>query len=98
MLWLFGGSGVDGTGTAGPLNDLWKFDGTNWTWVSGGSVANQAGTYGTKGIPSSSNNPGGRTESAAWADASDNLWLFGGTADDSTGASGNINDLWRYRP
>src|ERR1700730_3207042 len=26
-LWLFGGSGIDTTGTNGRHNDLWKFDG-----------------------------------------------------------------------
>ena len=30
-LWLFGGWGHDGVAGYGGLNDLWKFDGTNWT-------------------------------------------------------------------
>ena len=32
-LWLFGGKGKDVNGTEGLLNDLWKWDGTNWTWM-----------------------------------------------------------------
>src|SRR5690242_19648523 len=37
-LWLFGGQGYDATGSVvGFLNDLWKFDGTNWTWMAGSS-------------------------------------------------------------
>jgi hypothetical protein len=27
-LWHFGGEGIDGYGTTGQLNDLWKFDPT----------------------------------------------------------------------
>src|ERR1700682_6448033 len=30
-LWLFGGGGYDSAGTFGFLNDLWRFDGSNWT-------------------------------------------------------------------
>ena len=30
-LWLFGGRGYDSSGAVGRLNDLWNFDGTNWT-------------------------------------------------------------------
>ena len=49
-LWLFGGYGYDSAGNSGDLNDLWKYDGTNWTWVSGSNTVNQAGVYGTKGV------------------------------------------------
>jgi Galactose oxidase, central domain len=40
-LWLFGGYGVDSTGTAGPLDDLWQFTPatSTWTWVSGSITA-----------------------------------------------------------
>lgn len=39
-LWLFGGEGMDASGTFGILNDLWEFNpSTNqWTWVSGSST------------------------------------------------------------
>src|SRR5260370_31459256 len=43
-----------GAGTQGDLNDLWKFDGTNWTWVSGSDLINQPGVFGTKGVASRS--------------------------------------------
>jgi hypothetical protein len=35
--WIFGGTGLDSTGTQGELNDLWKFNpATNmWTWMGG---------------------------------------------------------------
>jgi len=48
-LWLFGGNGVDAI--VGYLNDLWKFDGTNWTWVKGSTNGNAGGVYGTQGVP-----------------------------------------------
>jgi hypothetical protein len=40
-LWLFGGHGIDLTGTLGTLNDLWQFTPSTglWTWVSGSVTA-----------------------------------------------------------
>jgi hypothetical protein len=67
-LWLFGGSGL--------LNDLWKFDGANWTWVSGSNLSLQAGVCGTKGTASAANAPGGRVASVSWIDGSGNLWFL----------------------
>jgi len=92
-LWLFGGAGLDGD-----RNDLWKFDGTNWTWISGSDVANQRGTYGTKGVPDPANVPGARAGSVGWVDSSGSLWLFGGVGYDGIGIQGNLNDLWKYQP
>jgi N-acetylneuraminic acid mutarotase len=94
--WLFGGFGSDSVGAQGELNDLWKFDGTNWTWVSGSNVISQPGVYGTKAMPSSSNVPGSRFTAISWIDKTGNLWLFGGNGTDSTGAQGNLNDLWKF--
>ena len=95
-LWLFGGLGYDSTGTADQLNDLWKFDGTNWTWVSGSNTVDQTGDYGAKGTAASTNIPGARYYSVCWTHASSKLWLFGGNGYDSTGNKGDLNDLWRY--
>jgi hypothetical protein len=96
-LWLFGGYGYDGQSPAvlGYLNDLWKLNpGTGtWTFVSGGntSKANQNGVYSGTAVP------GGRQEAVGWADASGNLWLFGGEGLDSTGTpNGILNDFWVY--
>jgi N-acetylneuraminic acid mutarotase len=50
-LYLFGGFGHDSAGGAGVLNDLWKWDGVNWTWLSGSALRHQWGTYGTKEVP-----------------------------------------------
>jgi len=95
-LWLFGGYGRDSAGTAGWLNDLWKFDGANWVWVSGAIVTNQTGSYGTQGVASASNVPGARAFSVSWIDGSGNRWLFGGYGRDSAGTEGDLNDLWKF--
>src|SRR5205823_4360028 len=58
-LWVFGGRSIVG-GVGGFTNDLWKFDRTNWIWISGTSTLNQSGSYGTKGVSAPSNVPGGR--------------------------------------
>jgi hypothetical protein len=99
-LWLFGGFGNDSTGTISLLNDLWKFDGTNWTWISGSQIGNGVGTYGTLGTASASSLPASRVGAVSWVDTSGDLWLFGGLGKDPTdaNASGNLNDLWRFTP
>ncbi len=89
-LWLFGGSGSDSVGAKVPLNDLWKFDGTLWAWVSGSKAFDydgEPGVYGTLGVPAADNVPGSRTAAIGWRDSNGNLWLFGGSAN---------NDLWKF--
>jgi hypothetical protein len=93
-LWLFGGDGYDGAGSSGSLNDLWKFDGNNWTWINGSDLANQGGNYGTKGTPSATNVPGARSGAVSWADRQGNLWLFGGNG--YVGGWALLNDLWKF--
>jgi N-acetylneuraminic acid mutarotase len=106
-LWLFGGNGYDSAGTLGILNDLWEFSPTakTWTWVSGGntgtadgSLHGTPGIYGTLGVASATNVPGERDAPVSWTDTSGDLWLFGGAGFDSTGALGNLNDLWEFSP
>jgi len=99
-LWLFGGVGYDATGVVGNLNDLWRFSPSTglWTWVSGGNAHDASGVYGTQGSAAAGNVPGARYAAGSWTDSSGNLWLFGGDGYDSSGAAGNLNDLWRYHP
>jgi|GEM_PF-1015239 len=101
-LWLFGGTGRDSSATGnGMLNDLWYFHlGTgNWIWVKGSNFVNANGTYGSLGIASSTNTPGGRNGESGWVDAAGNLLLFGGNGRPGTGTlTGNLNDLWKYDP
>jgi len=97
--WLFGGYGEDSVGTDGTylyLNDLWKYSAGQWTWMSGSNLVMQPGTYGTQGTPAPGNIPGARYRAVGWTDAAGNLWLFGGTGLDSTGANFELNDLWKY--
>jgi hypothetical protein len=47
---------------------------------------------------SASNAPGDRTAAVSWTDSSGNFWLFGGYGYDSTGALGQLYDLWRFQP
>ncbi len=82
--WMFGGF----------YNTLWKFEPStnNWTWIKGSSVYNDPGSYGTQGVPSSTNNPPARGMGVAtWVDLNGDLWLFGGSG------SGSYSDLWRYQ-
>jgi N-acetylneuraminic acid mutarotase len=95
-LWLFGGYGYAGTGFLGILNDLWKFDGKNWTWVSGDSRQNEPGRYGTKGVAASTNKPGARYDSISWTDSKGNLWLFGGQGYNQYRVLVYLNDLWKF--
>jgi hypothetical protein len=94
--WLFGGFTLDSKGNPAALNDLWQFKAGVWTWMSGANVVNQTGVYGTQGVAAATNVPGARWSSAAWTDASGNLWLFGGQGYDSTG-NGSLSDLWQYK-
>lgn len=96
--WLFGGNGYDATSQQGYLNDLWKYDPANneWVWIRGSNAINQSGTYGSIGVSSNSNTPGAREGAVAWADASGNLWMFGGYGYESTANVGMLNDLWKY--
>jgi len=95
-VWIFGGSGADSVGTGGSLNDLWRWDGSNWTWISGSKLANQQGNYGSQGTADAANIPGGRQYVAGVADANDQFWIFSGRGYDSAGTLGNLNDLWRW--
>lgn len=106
--WLFGGQGVDSTGTAGLLNDLWEYNATanQWTWMgpSPSTTVNHNGVYGTINMGTGTTAPGGRQEAVLWADSSGNIWLFGGFGLDSAGtgnagpppAGAILNDLWEF--
>ncbi len=96
-LWLFGGNGKDIQGTEGTLNDLWKWDGTNWTWISGSNFANQSGNYGTQGLANANNMPPSRAFGNCGVDNNGILWLFGGTHGGSDiGENNGLNDLWKW--
>jgi hypothetical protein len=96
-VWLFGGFGFDSTsGTPGLLNDLWKFSGGTWTWISGSNTINPSGVYGTQGTPAAANVPGGRQATMSWIDNAGNFWVFGGFNLDPMGNPNAFNDLWEF--
>jgi hypothetical protein len=105
-LWLFGGSGVDASGTSGALNDLWRFNPStkSWAWIAGGKSASvyggsvTVGVYGTRGVPAATNLPGPRNSAVSWVDHDGNFWLFGGAGYTSSTTGGMFNDLWEYSP
>lgn len=100
-LWLLGGYGFTSSNSAlAELNDLWKYNPTTnqWTWMKGDNIDNPIGVYGTQGVASAINKPGGRDGGISWTDASGNFWMFGGYGLTSTTTSGNLNDIWRYNP
>jgi hypothetical protein len=85
-LWIFGGDNPDWY-----YGDLWKFDGTNWTWVSGSSVNGTHGVYNGSGNVGS---PCGRIANMI-IDRQSNLWMFGGHAISAAGFH-NTADLWKF--
>jgi len=95
-LWLFGGLGVDSLSVGRLLNDLWMYSNGEWTWMGGSNVGDQIGVYGTRGTAAPANVPGARALALSLADASGDLWLFGGSGFDSAGNNDYLNDLWKY--
>jgi len=93
--WLLGG--INHT-NSNQLNDLWQYNPTTdkWTWVNGDSTVNPAGSFGTMGVSSPSNQPGNRCGSLAWKRDNGQLWLFGGFQNNS--GLKPLSDLWRYVP
>jgi len=92
VAWVFGGIAFDANGSPGRMNDLWRFDGSRWTWFAGSKelplgLSRMEGRWGMRGIGDPANAPSGRTRSVMWVDANGTLWLYGGEGH---------NDLWRY--
>jgi hypothetical protein len=91
-LWLFGGIG-NSEFTAGKMNDLWSYDGNNWTWRGGSSNSNILGTF-----PSSVGGvgePGARHSSVAWR-SGELFWLFSGQGYGNATSQGRLQDMWAY--
>ena len=99
-LWLFGGGGFDVNGASGWLNDMWRFNPSTrqWAWMGGLSTINQPSIYGTLRSPAPDNTPGSRENAATWTDHGGRFWLFGGEGIDSTGHTGELDDLWEFDP
>jgi len=92
--WLFGGFGYDSIGSNSIglnnyLNDLWKFDGYNWTWVSGIDLIDSISYNGD--IISSLNTPPARAFAMNWI-ANNTIFIFGGLAKNFATFA---NDFWK---
>jgi hypothetical protein len=98
--WMFGGTGVDSSGTSGELGDLWMYNPATQEWTSenGAQAANTAGVYATVATPDPRNHPGGRHSGMIWTDSSGQLWLFGGIGMDINGNDLPLGDFWMYNP
>ncbi len=78
----------------------------NWSWQSGNIIVNQSPTYGTKGLASTSNDPGTRTDMVSWVDNAGLIWLFGGSNRTNTNIQyintnpllSVYNDIWKFDP
>jgi N-acetylneuraminic acid mutarotase len=97
--WLFGGYGYGSSTGSGYLNDLWEFNPNSsqieWTSKGGSNSVNPPGTYNNG--QGQLGSPVGRSNAASWTDNNGDLWLFGGTYQDSQGTH-YLNDLWMYDP
>jgi gliding motility-associated-like protein len=71
-----------------------KSSAQDWAWMQGSQNTNAAPNWGTQGVASLSNTPGGRLGAASWTDNNGNFWLFGG----SGYGFQYLNDLWMYSP
>lgn len=113
IIYLFGGQGTKDMTKS--LNDLWKWDPTNsyWSWISGTQNANMAGSYGSLGVSSTLNTPGGRYWHSLVVDVRTGyLYVFAGYGYDASGklfqktgfetyfsgTNGHLNDLWSWDP
>jgi len=69
-----------------------------WTWINGADTVASHGNYGTKG--QYGGDPTARYWVNSWADASGNMWMFGGTGYDSEpgGPESELPDLWEFTP
>jgi hypothetical protein len=93
-LWFFGGWDYFDS----PRGDMWMYDVSiaQWLWMSGSSNSFPAPSYGTMGISSPTNQPGGRNSYTAYKDLEGNFWIFGGIKYGSS--QEYYNDLWRFDP
>lgn len=114
-VWIFGGTAYGICPlhsriieSGGYVNDLWKLDGQNFTWITGSNVPSAPGNWGLKGIPNMNNTPSSRESAASWIDPQNNIWIFGGQGYDSSDSGnfylfgsclyqvGLLNDLWKF--
>jgi N-acetylneuraminic acid mutarotase len=95
-VWLFGGSGYGSSNAHGRLNDLWRLDGSTWTFIGGSDQVSATGVYGTTGVNDPPSQPGSRVGAASWVDGDGRLWMFGGYGADEDELHTYLGDLWKF--
>ena len=86
QVWLFAGYTGD---PFGHRNDMWKWDGSAWTWMRGSVRPNEFGTY-DQPTPY----PGARSN-ATYAYANGTLYVFGGIGYGKDNV-GQLSDFWKW--
>ncbi|MBK9283845.1 MAG: T9SS type A sorting domain-containing protein [Sphingobacteriaceae bacterium] len=96
--WTYAGFGYPASGGTGLLDDVWRFNPSTleWTWMKGSNLINQNGNYGTIGVSSATNNPGGRRRPISWIDPSGLVWMLGGFGYPASGGTGMLHDFWTF--
>ena len=97
-LWLFGGQGLDSTGTVGFMNDLWRFSPSSglWTWIAGSNVIGSLANFGTQGVAASANTPGAMASAVTWTDSAGGLMLYGGVGLATVSPGGVLTAFWKF--
>ena len=93
-VFMFGGHGISHEGIRGDLSDLWRYDGTAWSYVGG---AQGPAVLAGADEPAAAAWPAARRQMCTWTGADGSLFLFGGygvTSDPNVKAS--LSDMWRY--
>jgi hypothetical protein len=80
------------------LNDLWFFNliTFQWKWISGDTIGDQLGIYGTKNVYNSSNKIGSRNGHISGVLFNDTLFFHGGAGYHSISAASTLSDLWYF--
>ena len=94
-LWMYGGWTMSAAAYGHTFGDMWKYSIATgeWTWMQGSSGFDPLPGYGTKGVASPSNTPGGRASYSRWKDSDGSFWFFGGND-----YSASFSDFWKFDP
>ncbi|MBM3381678.1 MAG: hypothetical protein FJY29_04475 [Betaproteobacteria bacterium] len=90
-LWLLGGKSSD----TPAMNDLWKWEGGQWTLVTKNTELNPPIPRRRPGLEKDSS-PAFRTGAITWIDSAQTLWLLGGHGASIHGSKEDLRELWKF--